>query len=481
MLRFCVCLSFVFSLLLNTANSQELLEDTRSSSTIDGIPHKIIIMDAGSSGVRTMAYSFEKAADEQVFDLELQTPLVESNNKLEPDSKLPPEFASFLEQHRPVSFQSNPARHFFLGATAGLRSLDSDTAKKALLNSADKLSKLGYVARYNNNVRLLSGLEEGSYTWFGVNFIMQPAPVESSVSARIKRMTNWQHPQYGIIELGGGSVQVAFRIPEHLKHGGLRRDTSPDLIRTEEANVKTFCLLDEYKLEVFANSQPRKGLNSAYRNLKNKYSANPAANPCLVRNTPIIDESKNTSLAYGNYDDCMEAINNTLFSPLQPSFDGMDTGSKKAIFDQVYKNVLPKKFFLTGYFFDRTVAMGLPEVLTPKYLEQAAEHVCNMDYGSLLLANAVETIFAGFNGIPPTNRRDALLFLREKISLGGVPRETDIREYCAHLTYMSLLLKKIGLSPDHNLYTQKSLLYRGKGFGVSWPLGYAILATNGWK
>ena len=479
MFRFAVC--FIFSLLLNTAHSWEHHEDISDHSSVAGIAHKIIIIDAGSSGARAMAYDFEKAVDEQVFDLKSQTPLLESNKKLPPDSKLPAEFVHFLKQHKPDSFQPKAARHFFLGATAGLRSVDSDTAKTALLNSADEISKLAYVASYNDNVRLLSGLEEGAYTWFGVNFIMQTAPVDNSASAHIKRMASWKQSQYGIIELGGGSVQVAFRIPEKLKHEGLRRDTSPDLIRAEEANVKTFYLPGDDHLEVFANSQPRKGLNSAYRDLKDRYLANPVENPCLIKNTPVIDENQNTAFAYGNYDACVEAINNTLFSPLQPSFDGKGTGNKEAIFDQVYKNLLPKRFFLTGYFFDRTVAMGLPEILTPRYLEQAAEHVCNMDYGSLLLTSAVKAVFAGFREGPLTKRKDGLLFLKERISQGGTPRETNIEEYCAHLTYMSLLLKKIGLSPDHNLYTQKSLLYRGKGFGVSWPLGYAILATNGWE
>ena len=482
MFRFGVFFCFVFSLMLNTAYSQETHEDVCTSSTTHGSAHKVIIMDAGSSGVRTMAYCFEKAEGDQVFDLKFQTPLIESNSKLEPDSKLTPKFASFLELHRPPSFYPNPARHFFLGATAGLRSLNNGDAKKILLNGVRELSKVDYVAQYNNNVRLLSGLEEGAYTWFGVNFIMQATGVESSnLTYRMKRMVSWQQSQFGIIELGGGSVQIAFRVPRYLKHDGLKRDTSPDLSRTEEANVKTFKLLDQYELEVYANSLPRKGLNFAYRDLESKYSSNPAANPCLVKDTLILDENGAKIYAYGSYDACVEAINNSLFHPLQASFNGDNVSDKDDIIDRVYRNFLPKRFFLTGYFFDQTAAMGLPELLTPAYLEEAARYVCNQDYGTLLFADLVNSIYVGFRGTPPVRRAEALLFLKEKISQGGVPRKTGVREYCTHMTYISQLLKKIGLSPDHHIYTEKSLFYRNNGYGVSWPLGYAILATNGWE
>ena len=126
--------------------------------------------------------------------------------------------------------------------------------------------------------------------------------------------------------------------------------------------------------------------------------------------------------------------------------------------------------------------MGFPESFTPEFMEDAARHVCNMSYSTLVLRHLSRVIFAMFPRLRFTNFLKARdMFLKEKLTQGGVPRTGDIVKYCTHLTHMSLLLKKIGLAPDHKLYTQKSLFYRGQGYGVSWPLGYAIISTNSWE
>ena len=477
MYRFGIFFSFVLFLLSGTANSQEVDDDVCNTLATNALSHKLVLMDAGSSGVRAMAYCFEKTAGSPVFDLKYQTPLIEGQ-KLESHQPLPDEFTHFLTRYRPATHSQNIARDFFLGATAGLRSVDGQLARNILAEKAGELTGLNYTVEYNNNIRLLSGLEEGSYTWFGVNFIMQAAQQEQTIAERIKKMVTQHRHQFGIIEIGGGSVQIAFRIPKSLEHKGLRRDTDQYSARPEEANVKTFRLLDQYELEVFANSQLRKGLKYAYDDLEEKYSSNPAANPCLVKGTPV-RENGAIRISFGNYDDCMEAINNTIFKPVCPSFDSECRG--EAIFDKAYKDLLPDKFFLTGYFFDRTTAMGLPEVLTPAYLEGAARHVCNMDYQTLVINHLGHRIYSRFlwYGLPVAKTND--IFLKYKLLQGGIPRTGEVEKYCTHLTHMSLILKKIGLSPDHKLYTQKSLFYRHQGYGVSWPLGYAILTTNGWE
>lgn len=486
MFPFGVFLSFILVFFTSTVYSRGVNEDICTSIASNATSHKLTLMDAGSSGVRAMAYCFEKVEGSSIFDLKFQTPLVEAHQKLESNQPLSKEFTDFLVRHRPEVLPDQKNRQdFFLGATAGLRFLNGELARNILMEKSREISNLGYITEYNKNVRLLSGLEEGSYTWFGINYIMQVDPRHGTISDRVKSMVLKHHNQFGIIEMGGGSVQVAFRIPHDLKHHGLKRDSDSSSSRLEEANVKTFRLLDEYDLEVFANSQPYKGLNFAYNNLANKYLTNPAANPCLVKGTPV-KENGGLFSAHGNYDDCVEAIKNTIFKPVHASFDGeIDDGAEgegQAIFDQVYKDLLPDKFFLTGYFFDRTTAMGLPEVFTPAFIEDAARYVCNMSYSALVLSYLGKAIFLMF---PRLKFQDSVkiidIFSKEKLLQGGVPRTGDLKKYCTHLTHMSLLLKKIGLTPDHKLYTQKSLFYRGEGYGVSWPLGYAILSINGWE
>ena len=387
MFPFGVFFSLILFFFTSTVYSREIYVDICVPIASNATSHKLVLMDAGSSGVRVMAYCFEKAEGSSIFDLTFQTPMLEAHQKLESNQSLPEEFTDFLIRHRPkILSDQKTSKYFFLGATAGLRSVDGELARNILMEKSREIAGLSYLTEYNKNVRLLSGLEEGSYTWFGVNYIMQADPTHGTVSNRVKAMAREHRDQFGIIEMGGGSVQIAFRIPHSLKHPGLMRDSDPVPARLEETNVKTFRLLDEYDLEVFANSQPYKGLNFAFNGLTNKYLTNPAANPCLVKGTPV-KENGVTLLAYGNYDDCVKAINRTIFKPLHASFDSeRDAGLEgRAIFDQVYKDLLPDKFFLTGYFFDRTTAMGFPESFTPEFMEDAARHVCNMSYSTLVL------------------------------------------------------------------------------------------------
>ena len=460
-----IVILFIMSLYANAGEKECFSSDSSA------IQHKVLLIDAGSSGIRALEYCLEKQINSVVFDLKHQSPIVEGD-KLTLGNPLPKTIKSLINPLTLKRESETADGHFFMGATAGLRSLSGSTSTKILKEKANEIKGLFVDAKYNQNVRLLTGLEEGSYAWFGINYILQGRTDERDLVERIERMSKYQHEQFGIIEMGGGSVQVAFRIPIDFRHKGLRRDSDYSSHRIEEANVKRFYLSQGYKLDVYTNSLPRKGLNSIYEDIINEYITTPSNNPCLVRETPD-DEGSYIAYAYGSFDRCKQAVE-TVFQPVTSTFNG------EKMFDKKYSSVLPGKFFLAGYFFDRTAAMGLPDAFTPVMLENAARRVCNMSYSALSFHHLWGTIFS-------SSPKTALQFTKLKHAppellylLGGQPRTGDIEKYCTHLTYMSVLLDKIGLSPNHLLYTQKSLVYKNKGYGVSWPLGYAILSANGW-
>ena len=96
-----------------------------------------------------------------------------------------------------------PQTPTFLMATAGLRVVGEE-AKDAILRSVcDELTKAGVLFKCEW-ATLLDGYDEGLYGWVTVNYLLGTLypPVEEESA--------------GIIDLGGGSVQIVFQTPEPL-------------------------------------------------------------------------------------------------------------------------------------------------------------------------------------------------------------------------------------------------------------------------
>ena len=83
-----------------------------------------------------------------------------------------------------------------IGATAGLRKLGDTTANDILEEAMDILKKNGFE---KVKATVLTGEQEGRFAWTTVNTLMG---------------TITEGSQYGIIDVGGGSFQVAFRDSE---------------------------------------------------------------------------------------------------------------------------------------------------------------------------------------------------------------------------------------------------------------------------
>lgn len=431
----------------------------------------ILVLDAGSSGIRCMQYKLTKEGDDPLFNLHDQSYMIE-RPPLELDTPIPPSIARFTKDRYKHNQSSGREGALFLGATAGLRAMSGMEAKKILVQKAEQISELGVPAKFNQNVRLLTGLEEGVYTWFGVNSILRAKPPKTQLMDVLNTMAHHHESQFGIIEIGGGSVQVGFSIPHNFEHQHLRRDQTENKA-SDIPNVKRLHLPNDLTLDIYSKSLHHSGLNSTYKLFSEQFLEYPASNPCLNRNLPVTDEAtKEFFSAHGDYRHCKDAIDHLLFTQPQAAFNGA------AVVDKKYRDKLPRQFFLTGYFFDKTAAKGLPEKLNLTLLEEAAEHACNMNFASLYFLDLKKEVFSSFMTGKP-------YFITPMTSLiglwkGGKPRTGDLDKYCMHLTYISLLLKKIGITPDYDLYTRKHLTYQGNTFGVSWPLGYAILSANNW-
>ncbi|KEQ19370.1 hypothetical protein GZ78_05250 [Endozoicomonas numazuensis] len=407
----------------------------------------MVLMDAGSSGSRVMSYQFKRLYGTSQYELIRQTSLVESEPPLSYGKRLPGHLIGEMSSlYQLKSGDCIPKTEVFVGGTAGLRHravilknhgkplLSADLVLKRV---AIELYRQGVPGNYPENVRLLTGLEEAAFTWLGVNTLRGQLKSEKL--------------QYGIVELGGGSVQMAFRVRKDEQNSLYRRAASE--IPSSAVNIKRFWRYPQPDIEVYGESYSGLGINQAYDD--------------LLRLENVTSLSKVCS----EYQSCSEVVDKLFERP----------GSlRKDRRRPLLYTSMPKVFHLNGYFYDRTVALGLPNIQTPRMLQLAARYVCGLKpdgvherlQGHYRSDNQFFSEFIKLHNQPPP--------LEEDFSSSGEPRKPLAERMCAEFVYMAELLSRLGLKPDTHLLVSKSVSYKGHSYGLSWPLGYSIARANDW-
>lgn len=187
-----------------------------------------IVFDAGSSGSRIHVYTWETGGGgpKDAFDLKsddlikIKPGLSAYKGKTsEAGSSLAPLIA---HAKKTVPADLVPTTPVFLMATAGLRMV-GEAAKDAILKSVcQELSQSGFLFRCEW-ATLLDGREEGLFGWVTVNYLLDSLYAQTPPKEPV-----------GIIDLGGGSVQIVFPTPDaksdpaeyaqHLDFGGRKHD-----------------------------------------------------------------------------------------------------------------------------------------------------------------------------------------------------------------------------------------------------------------
>lgn len=210
---------------------------------IDGIavrfgykqPQYAVIIDAGSTGSRVIAYEFHKGYldGRLVLDSEL---FIESKPGLSSFHDEPKAGANSIgalllkaKAFIPQRFwQSTP---LVLKATAGLRLLLPVQAENLLNEVRNTFLRSGFAVK-DDAVEIMDGVDEGIYSWFTINFLLGRLSSRSTVAA---------------LDLGGGSTQVTFA-PKDVHKTPLMSEFM-HTVSTQQA-----------KIDVFTNSYLNLGL-----------------------------------------------------------------------------------------------------------------------------------------------------------------------------------------------------------------------------
>ncbi|ORY57104.1 nucleoside phosphatase family-domain-containing protein [Leucosporidium creatinivorum] len=189
-----------------------------------------IVIDAGSSGSRVQVYSWvnpemakqtRKANKESVDVLSKVEKGVEHGDgwhlKVEPGISTfggrPKEVAEYLRPLIEFAASVVPAEELsntpiYLLATAGMRLLPEAQQSDVLQATCDYLRTFPFsLPDCTENVRIITGEEEGLYGWIAVNYLMDGFDKhEHAVGGE----TNKHSSTYGFLDMGGASTQIAF-------------------------------------------------------------------------------------------------------------------------------------------------------------------------------------------------------------------------------------------------------------------------------
>ncbi|GER27943.1 apyrase-like protein, partial [Striga asiatica] len=398
-----------------------------------------VIFDAGSSGSRVHVFCFNQQLDlvpmGQDLELFLQRKPGLSGYATDPEAAANSlsELLEKAEAAVPVELRSStPVR---VGATAGLRQLEGDTSDRILQAVRDFLKNKSSLKSKAEWVTVLDGTQEGAYQWVTINYLLGNLGKQYSDTV-------------GVVDLGGGSVQMAYAISES------DAAKAPKLSSGEDSYVHEMYLKGR-KYYLYVHSYLRYGLLAARAEILKVDEEH--GNPCILGGYEGSYKYgqgvyKASALPSGSsLSKCRETaikalkVNESLCTHMKCTFGGVWNGGG---------GDGQKNLFVASFFFDRAAEAGFidPSLAVAKVhpadFEDAAKRAC-------------ETSLDGAKSIYHKVEPDNLPYL------------------CMDLVYQfTLLVDGFGLDPWQEITLVKQVKYQNSLVEAAWPLGSAIEAVS---
>ncbi|KAL1537530.1 apyrase [Salvia divinorum] len=393
-----------------------------------------VVFDAGSTGSRVHVFNFDSDMGLLPIDQEFEfyqaiTPGLSSyadDPKAGADSLRP-----LLDQAEAVVPQElRSTTPLKLGATTGLRLLPgntSDAILEAVKEYFEQESSLDYRPEW---ITVLQGTDEGAYIWIAINYLLE------SLNGGFSHTV-------GVVDLGGGSVQLAYAISESAA------STAPSQSPQGDAYVFQKRILGtDYNLytQRYRNRYLNYGLRAARAQSLN--NTGDRGNPCVTNGYQATYDyngevyTAKPPRSGTNLRRCRALARKVLRidAPCPRSnctFDGVWSGGGGDGFSNLY---------IASYFYDTAAESGIVDAarIRPIAYREAAKRACRA---------TVESVKAMFPAI----------------------EEGDLGYLCMDLVYeYSLLVDGFGLDPLKEVTAVKNVDYKGSLIGAAWPLSCAV-------
>ncbi|VDP03269.1 unnamed protein product [Soboliphyme baturini] len=227
---------------------------------IPGEPNYVIIIDAGSSGSRLFIYRCyvpklgELLAVQPVLDEKGQNVVKKKEPGLSSFAENPSDVVEYVKDLLDYASEYIPSTKrketsLFILATAGMRLLPEKKQDDILQELYNRLPSMYDFAMAKDSFQVISGKHEGLYAWISMNYVLGRLGPNRS-----------QTKTAGIIDLGGGSVQIAFEVPQAQPY---EQVYSHSLF--EEVNLSYDGSSSHYKYRVYISTFLGYGANQANR------------------------------------------------------------------------------------------------------------------------------------------------------------------------------------------------------------------------
>ncbi|XP_027349653.1 nucleoside-triphosphatase-like [Abrus precatorius] len=441
-MSFQVLITFIVLLVPSLSYSQSfgniLLTHRKIFPKQEAITSYAVIFDAGSTGSRVHVFHFDQNLD-----------LLHIGNDLEYYNKITPGLSAYadnpqqaaasliplLEEAEDVVPETlHPKTPLKLGATAGLRLLDGDASEKILEAVREMFKNRSSLNVQSDAVSIIDGTQEGSYLWVAVNYLLGKLG---------KKFTK----TIGVIDLGGGSVQMAYAVSR------FTAKNAPKPPQGEEPYTKKIVLKGK-KYDLYVHSYLHFGREASRAEILKVTGG--SANPCLLAGfdgtyTYSGEEYEAYAPTTGsNYDECRDIILKALkvdapCANPNCTFGGIWDGGKGSGQRTIYA---------TSSFYYLTSEVGIADPNKPS----SKIHPVDLENGA---------------------KKACALTFEEAKSTYPLLAEGRLPYVCMDLTYQyALLVDGFGLDPLQEITVAIQIEYQNSLVETAWPLGTAIEAIS---
>ncbi|OAY73043.1 putative apyrase 1 [Ananas comosus] len=393
-----------------------------------------VIFDAGSSGSRVHVYCFDRNLDLLPIGKEIEL-FVQLKPGLSYFAKDPQEAADslmpLLEKAESVVPQElrkkTPVK---VGATAGLRALGTERSEQILQAVRDLLQEKSSLKFQRDWVSVLDGTQEGAFQWVAINYLL--GHLGKTYSHTV-----------GVVDLGGGSVQMAYAISE--------KDAAkaPQVSDGEDSYVKKL-LLKGTTYYLYIHSYLHYGLLAARAEI---LKAGDGDSNCILDGYDGLyqygdgEYKASASPSGASFSKCRSdalralKVDEPACTHMKCTFGGVWNGGG---------GDGQKNLFVASFFFDRAAEAGFVDPkqavaqVKPSDFEEAARRACKL---SVKDAKATYPL----------------------ISTDNIPY------LCMDLVYQyTLLVDGFAVEPYQEITLVKKVPYGDASVEAAWPLGSAI-------